>query len=453
MTMRMPPRNDRATYGPLRVCAANPRYFEDQRGQPLFLTGSHTWATLQERQLPETPVFDYARWLDFMESHNHNFLRMWTWEHAAWMQFTKEKVVYSPSRYRRPGPGLALDGLPKFDLAQFNEDFFVRLRQRIEMARERGIYVALMFFQGFSLDKTGSKETGHNFNAGGNAFRGHPMHKDNNINGIDGDPNGSGSGNQVHTLDVPEITRLQEAYIRKTIDTLDGLDNVIWEISNESHAGSVQWQYHMIRYIHEYEKTKSMRRPVGMTGAPIENPELYASEAEWISPRCDETNPPAATGEKVLIWDTDHTGPFNEDPKRVWKGLCQGQSFIAMDYYMDCRIGSPSEPIEKFEPIRRQMGHALRYARRIDLAASRPRGDLASSGYCLAVEGRQYLAYLPDGGSVSLDLTGAPGNLWIEWFDPEGERWQNGGQVRGGQAIEFAAPFEGHAVLYATKTT
>ena len=46
------------------------------------------------------------------------------------------------------------------------------------------------------------------------------------------------------------------------------------EISNESHKGSVDWQYHMIRLIQDYEKDKPKQHLVGMTGAPIDNPEL-----------------------------------------------------------------------------------------------------------------------------------------------------------------------------------
>ena len=45
----------------------------------------------------------------------------------------------------------------------------------------------------------------------------------NNINGVDGDPNGSGTGRQVHTLDNPEVTALQERYVRKVIDKLNDL--------------------------------------------------------------------------------------------------------------------------------------------------------------------------------------------------------------------------------------
>ncbi len=42
--------------GPLRVCPDNPRYFTDDSGRAIYLTGSHTWATLQERAGEDTPV-------------------------------------------------------------------------------------------------------------------------------------------------------------------------------------------------------------------------------------------------------------------------------------------------------------------------------------------------------------------------------------------------------------
>ena len=50
--------------GPLKVCADNSRYLATPDDKAVYLTGSHTWACLQERLLPETPIFDYsAGWI------------------------------------------------------------------------------------------------------------------------------------------------------------------------------------------------------------------------------------------------------------------------------------------------------------------------------------------------------------------------------------------------------
>ena len=46
-------------------------------------------------------------------------------------------------------------------------------------------------------------------------------------------------------MQVSAVTALQEAYIRKVIDTVNDLDNVLYEISNESNSdfspGKVTW--------------------------------------------------------------------------------------------------------------------------------------------------------------------------------------------------------------------
>ena len=39
--------------GPLRVSTANPRYFTDGSGKAVYLTGSHTWASLQDMGLTD----------------------------------------------------------------------------------------------------------------------------------------------------------------------------------------------------------------------------------------------------------------------------------------------------------------------------------------------------------------------------------------------------------------
>ena len=108
--------------GPLRVCAANPRYFAGPDGQPVYLTGSHTWQSLQDGILSGyTTVkqpFDYAGYLDLLEKNHHNFIRLWRWE----------LTTHEPQPWRRTGPGQALDGKPKFDLRRFNQAYFDRLR-------------------------------------------------------------------------------------------------------------------------------------------------------------------------------------------------------------------------------------------------------------------------------------------------------------------------------------
>ena len=145
-------------------------------------------------------------------------MRMWAWEGGV-----NEKYC-EPLAYSRTGPGTALDGKPKFDLERFDREYFGRLRSRVAAAEQRGIFVSIMLFQGWSIYSHGY----------GNPWPLHPFNKANNINGTDGDANGDGEGKEVHALQLPAITSLQEAYIRKVIDTVNDLDNVLYEITNET---------------------------------------------------------------------------------------------------------------------------------------------------------------------------------------------------------------------------
>jgi hypothetical protein len=315
-----------------------------------------------------------------------------------------------------------------------------------------------MLFEGFSVDN-------RNVEYSADPWRGHPFNSANNINAIDGDPGRTGGGRAVHTLAVPEITAVQEAYVRKMVDTVNDLDNVLYEIGNELYANSVAWQYHMIDLIHAYEAQKQKQHPVGMTGGGpqpvIANADLFASPADWVSPRHEDEqpyrdNPPAADGTKVVLSDTDHLWGLGASQGWVWKSFTRGLNPILMDPYeklygLDAfpawgRIHDRDHPM--WEPIRRNLGYTLAYADRLDLASMAPWGDLSSTGYCLADPGRAYLVYLPDGGKVSVGLEAATGLLAVEWFSPTTGETVPDGTLEGGARCHLGAPFGGDAVLH-----
>jgi hypothetical protein len=440
------------TAGPLKVHPQNPRYFTDGSGKAVLLTGSHTWPSLVDMGAADPPSpFDFAAYLDFIEKFGHNFVRLWTWETTTSGQHVtasrEQKIQYAaPMPYARTGPGNALDDKPKYDLAKFNPEYFERLRSRVAAARDRGIYVSIMLFEGYGVQFYK------------NAWQGHPFNGANNVNGIEADANGDGMGVEVHELGNPRVTAVQEAYVRKVIDTVNDLDNVLYEISNENHPPSTEWQYHMIRFIHEYEKGKPRQHPVGMTfqykGGS--NQPLFDSPAEWVSPNPQapggydyRKNPPPSDGRKVVLSDTDHLWGIGGDVAWVWKSFLRGHNPIFMDPYRRPMEGNPGGA--SWDPVRRNLGYVLRYARRMNLAAMPPQGKLASTGYCLAnpaKERAEYLVYLPDGSRVTVDLSGTQAALAVEWFDPETGNAVAAEPVTGGGSREFTAPLAGPAVLY-----
>jgi len=396
-------------------------------------------------------------------------VRLWVWEQpkglTTWPDPAHPTATVAPELFRRTGPGIAADGGLKFDLTGYNAEHFERLRRRIVDAGKRGIYVSIMLFDGWSIEQKAG---------GGDPWTYHPFNRGNNINRVDGDPNHDGRGSETHTLEIPAVTRIQEAYVRKALDTVGDLNNVLYEISNESNVDSREWQYHMINYVKKYEATKAKQHPVGMTVASPRgsNADLFDSPADWISPDRDggyTDDPPAASGVKVILSDTDHLWGIGGTRSWAWKSFTRGLNVLYMDPWEAHVIPASPNP-----DLRVNMGYIRFYAGRMNLAAMKPSPQSASSGYCLADPGSSYLVYLPGLGDavrlrfvgrllrlvspwvsrhVDVDLAVARGTLAIEWFNPRTGEILQAGSVQGGGKERFAAPFGGDAVLYLNRGT
>jgi GxxExxY protein len=446
----LPTANAAPASGPLRVSRENPRYLADGNRRIVYLTGSHTWSSLQDQGATDPPpVFDYDRYLDFLETHHHNFIRLWAWEQARWAPWSDGKGpnpkdwFIQPNPYARTGPGAALDGKPKFDLSKFDPAYFDRLRERVKKAGDRGIYVSIMLFQGWSSAKGW---------LGGKPWMGHPYNPANNIQGF----NGNKHSDTGPDLSDPQVREMQAAYIRKVIDTVNDLDNVLYEVTNE--GGYKDWDWWVVDTVHQYEKTKAKQHPVGVTGHGSEsNDEMLASPADWFSPGADpwpdlRKDPRAVDGKKVSLLDTDHVFGVGGDQKWVWKGFLRGHNVLYMDPYDDPEwkpvLQGQGVDMRWADVARPAMGHARRYAERMNLAKATPRPELASTGYCLANSGSEYLVYLPEGGKATVDLSAARGRFAVEWSHPITGQVTPAEPVEAGARREFAAPFEGDAVLY-----
>lgn len=415
-----------AARGPLRVLASNPRYFSDGTGKAIYLVGSHTWNNLPDMGTGDPPAaFDFDAYLEFLNDHHHNFIRLWCWESASWdlkpsAAFTNNQgtLTVAPHPWARSGKTEARDGKPKFNLSEFNPEYFSRLRGRVEAAGRCGVYVSIMLFEGWDLQHSRSD------------WERHPFHRENNVNNIDGDPDGDGLGIETHTLAIPTVTKLQEAYVRKVIDTVNDLDNVLYEIANETGTYSTEWQYQLINYIHNSESSLAKQHPVGMTFqySPESrwrgtNRHLLESPADWISPNSDapagfnyKTNPPAADGSKIIVSDTDHLWGIGGDIDWVWKSFTRGHNLLFMDPYDNSVLGK-TEP-ESWEALRANLGFARRITERFDLAAMQPMGELASTGFCLAQPNQSYIVYAPTGDQVKINLSQADGSFDVEWLAP-----------------------------------
>ena len=451
------------TAGPLRVHPTNRRYFTDGSGRAILLAGSHTWASVFE-QGPSNPPppFNITQFENFLQSYGHNFTRTFVWEQSRWATWTTDNNYwfYPGPPWKRTGPGTADDGLPRFNLDSLNQTYFDWVRARVESFNSRGIYCSIQFFDGWSVkSRVGI----------GNPWQGHPFKSSNNVNGVNGDPNGDNSGEETQAYS-PTFWPIQLRYIKKLIDELNGYDNVLWEVSNEtSYSGSEIWERRIIDTVHAYENRKPKQHPVGFTGdwyPPILNPTLFASNADWISPGAGsngeiwKTSPPDSGGRKVVINDTDHLWGNGGDAVWVWMSFCRGTNILYMDGYDGKAYGTghPWSQADSMSPtvvkLRKNLGYVLDYSRRVNLAGLIPKSALSSTGFCLAntAPGQaEYIVLQPlSGQSFTLDLSATTGTLTVEWFNPSTGVRTAAGTVNGGASRSFTPPFSGEAVLYLT---
>ena len=408
--------------GPLRVNPANHRYFTDGSGKAIYLTGAHTWSNLLDRGTLNPPkvAFDYTAYLNWMVSNNFNFMRLWTAElpNSGSTDDPYENIVNLPWKWSRKGPDFANDGVQKFDFTQLDQNYYDRMRSRIITAGNNGIYVSVMLFNGYEWQF----ET--------NPRDGNPFRDSNNINGISCPATCPTDNSQMPSA----VWSYEQAYIRKVVDTVNDLDNVLYEVANEAGGPySDSWQASVIHYVKQYEATKPKQHPVGMTfqWKGGSDSTLYGSAADWVSP---QARFPVGDGTKVIINDTDHSYSW-PDLKRdgkatqrtwVWKNFMLGNNVAFMDPYLvvwpgrnspggstlDPHIGT--RPDDYWNAIHCAMGSTLTYANRMDLVAMTPQPSLSSTGYCLAHTGAEYLVYQPSSGAFSVNLLA--GTYQYEWL-------------------------------------
>jgi hypothetical protein len=457
-----------AATGPLRVSPENPYFFVDGSGKAVFLAGSHTWSNFLDKGTSDPPpVFDYDGYLKFLSAHNMNFFRLWEWTLSNGGTATEEYEPYSGPyhAWQRTGPGIANDGKPKFDVTKFEQRYFDRMRQRILQAGQRGIYVSVMLFNSFE------------FQYDVNSADGNPFAGANNINGI--------SCEKTCPIDFSQAPSagawaVEQAYLRKVIDTVNDLDNVLYEVGNEPPSPTADvWQAQVVSYVKSYEAGKPKQHPVGVNpGTGTTDAALYAMPGDWVSPGA--LVPAANATTKVVVSDTDHSCYYTclqrlgsaGQLEWAWENFTSGNNLLFMDPYLVqwkdrnspeglCSGGQCTALDPRWETIRSAIAQTRTFAEKINLTAMRPRGDLSSSGFCLASPGSEYLIYRPAARgwrarvpwlSHSLTIKMVAGVYHYEWFSPTlGKQTAPGTMTLASGSESLTVPFDGDSVLWLHK--
>jgi hypothetical protein len=467
-----------ADTGVLRVHETNPRWLTDDSGEARYFTGptvqgferpNACWAAFQDIWNTGTLAEpnDYATAFDLVVKNGHNFVRLWNWELTAF----GEPAWFTTNTYWRIPPdqmpyklvSTRLDtssgvdiAVGVYDLTQFNQTYFDRIRTRVISAVSKGLTPSVMLFEGLL-----------GYPRGVGSFS-HAMFGGNNVNGISAEKNGDGLLREVHTLDYPEITAYQDAYIKKMVDTLNDIDGYIYEIANEAHVESVPWKNHVAQVVRDYEFLEGRQsHPIWMSAVGFLSEQPPSNDYLYNNPHVDivapssveashvfETHPPANQANKTVnVWfhDTDHVGSKGRAVTESWpwKSFTRGISPL----YVDCPFDFCRREPDSIRPlIRTAMAQTLAYAKKINLKAMTVESgtSIIDSGYGLYETCAEYLMYMPAGGTNSINLGPCtPENTFVvEYFEPTSGITSSGGTVAGGAARSFDPPGNNPMVIH-----
>lgn len=425
--------------GTLSVLTTNPRYLTRDGQRAFFLGGSHTWFTVVDYSPTGIPSSseDWESYYASQRTLGASVTELWVWDHFYHDEFFAGGDWYlAPLPYSRTGPGNALDGNLKFDLTSYNSTYFDRIRSRLQWLASRGMYGTVLLFETAIAS----------FGTSAWTFDGHPYNASNNINSV-----APGSLAAIYDRSNSGVNTAHQGYVDHLLDTIEDLPNVIVEIANEPLIATSAFSEFWVNYVRDYEIANStFRHPIyRSTDTSDDSAELRACGADIISPAPAWSGyasgaTPEESGGRVIILDTDHITPLNAARDMLWRAFTRGDNVLYMDDPWLQWSEAFTEPVQS-RTAAAQIAH---YAGRLaNLALCVPNGALASTNYCLANPGVEYVVYQPSAGSFTVDLSASTRTYTVEWLDTATGLRLPGPNVVGGSAAHTLVPPFGAGVV------
>jgi len=259
---------------PIKLHPNNPHYFLFN-GQPtILITSAEHYGAVVNKD------FDFVTYFDALRAHGLNYTRIYPGVLFEPMGKFIEGNTLAPKPAslivpwaRSQMPGYLVCG-NKFDLDQWDPEYFKRLKDFITEAGKRDIVVEICFFNSQYSDTWPLS----------------PMYYENNIQGA-----GKCSYLDAQTLRHPDLVDRMDEYVRKITQEVNQFDNVILEICDEPslftpHADAGPWVSHFVGVIKGAENSLSKKHLIaqeveGPIGGPIDlsgNPDVSIVVGQYV---------------------------------------------------------------------------------------------------------------------------------------------------------------------------
>lgn len=273
-------------------------------GKACTLAGNHTWDVGQPVAGNRTPI----------DRLTGNFTRLWTIETKAFVNSRPPFAGADPGLIRVKG------GPWKKDLS-LNPRFYRRMERAVAKADRRDMVTGVVLFEGSLPDLFPRAWEFHPFRG-----KGPKTHHD------------------VHTRGP--WNQHQKAHIKRMVRTLEGYDNVIYEVGNELSKSSTGWfQCWVVKQLR-----KLTDAPVGVSYARGVSPSsgqqwMRRTGADWLAPGGPA---PVAGFRGPQVLDTDHSWALRSNVPGLQAAARANRPIWLMDGFR----GSMLRNIDNLQPDR-----------------------------------------------------------------------------------------------------
>jgi len=426
----------------------NPRYWQ-YKGKPVLLLGGSKTDHI-------FLLDDLKEHLDEIASVGGNYVRN--------TMSQREGLDLKP--YKRLSSG-------KFDVNQWNGEYWKRFADCLEWCRQREIIIQIEVWDRFDYSQE--------------QWRNSPWRPGNNVNYTNQQtslaekyPDHPWRDKQPFFHTIPGmsryrkqydiIRRFQEAFVEKMLSYSLPYDNVLYCMNNETSTPPA-WGRYWMRFINERAGAKSFEVYVTDMFDDGWNPQASAKlrqafDNPGVYPFIDVSQVNSRTFNeghwKNIKWLVDqalkHPRPLNntkiysdgqtswgsgtpiDGVERFWRNLIAGAA--------SCRFHRDGGGIGLNQIAKACIMAARKVESRVALWDVEPRMDLLrdrqeDEAYLAASPGRMYILYFTDGGAVGLDLKKHAGTFNLGWVNIKTGDWAGNTQIKGAKEVAISAPGKG----------
>jgi len=425
------------------ICTSNPAYWQ-YGGKPVLLLGGS-----KDDNLFQIP--DLKEHLDLLKSVGGNYVR-------NTMSSRDEGNVW---------PFLKVNG--KYDLNQWNEEYWRRFENFLELTSQRDIIVQIEIWATFDYYREW--------------WAVNPFNPTNNVNytaeqtqlpkQVTTHPTRKGN-NFFWSVPAERNQQIVLKYQRRFVDKILSYSlrygNVLYCMDNETSV-TPEWG----KYWSEYIKAKARLAGVivhttemwdpwdlahAMHSATFDHPETYSfvdisqnnhqkGQTHWDNAQrqrariADHIRP--LNNVKIYGADTGRYGTDRDGMERFWRNIFGGMA-SARFHRPDSGLGLSDKAQANIRSMRLLTGdmNVFQCAAHNDLLSDRSPNE----AFCIANPGKEYAVYFPDGGNILLDISGLRQPATLRWLDIMNSRWSEPEKIERGGTLVLRCPAAGYwAVL------